>query len=129
MDNGTQSGLNETNILMGDIAVQQIVGAIKQSRAWHEGENAIVLLWDENDYTATPNRVLLVVDTNYGVKGVQSNTFYTHFSLLKSLEAGFGLPYLNHACDDDQEKNRSREGLPVTVVLYRLIPAELTVCR
>jgi len=99
VDNGTMSGLNETNILMGDITVQQIVGAIKQSRAWHEGQNAIVLLWDENDYTATPNQVLLVVDTNYGVNGVQSNKFYTHFSLLRSLEAGFGLPCLNHACD------------------------------
>jgi phosphatidylinositol-3-phosphatase len=30
---------------------------------------------------------------------VQSNHFYTHFSLLKSLEAGFELPCLNHACD------------------------------
>jgi hypothetical protein len=99
VDNGTQSGLNETNILEGDVTVQRIVGAIKESEAWREGNNAIVLLWDENDYTATPNQVLLVVDTNYGVKGVQSNRFYTHFSLLKSLEAGFGLPCLNHACD------------------------------
>ena len=98
-DNGTQSGLNETNILMGDITAQRIVSAIKASQAWREGQNAIVLLWDENDYTATPNQVLLVVDTNYGVKGVQSNNFYTHFSLLKSLESGFDLPCLNHACD------------------------------
>ncbi len=34
-----------------------------------------------------------------GPRGVQSGRFYTHFSLLKSLEAGFGLPCLNHACD------------------------------
>jgi phosphatidylinositol-3-phosphatase len=31
---------------------------------------------------------------------VRSANFYTHFSLLKSLEAGFGLPCLNHACDE-----------------------------
>jgi phosphatidylinositol-3-phosphatase len=43
---------------------------------------------------------VLIVDTNYGVHGVKSSTFYTHFSLLKSLEAGFGLPCLNHACDE-----------------------------
>jgi hypothetical protein len=103
VDNGTQSGLNETNILMGDITVKQIVGAIKQSRAWHEGQNAIVLLWDENDYTATPNQALLVVDTNYGAHGKQSTNFYTHFSLLKSLEAGFELPCLNHACDGETQ--------------------------
>jgi phosphatidylinositol-3-phosphatase len=98
-DNGTQAGLNEVNILQGDLSVRRIVSAIKASSAWRRGNNAIVILWDENDYTATPNRVLLIVDTNYGVKGVQSNQFYTHFSLLKSLEAGLGLPCLNHACD------------------------------
>jgi hypothetical protein len=84
---------------MGDITVQRIVGAIKDSETWRDGNNAIVLLWDENDYTESPNRVLLVVDTNYGQKGVKSGKFYTHFSLLKSLEGGFELPCLNHACD------------------------------
>jgi hypothetical protein len=47
----------------------------------------------------TTNQVLLIVDTNYGPHGLKSNKFYTHFSLLKSLEAGFHLPCLNHACD------------------------------
>ena len=52
-------------------------------------------------YSLAPNtnQVLTVVDTNYGVHGVQSSRFYTHFSLLKSIEAGLGLPCLNHACD------------------------------
>jgi phosphatidylinositol-3-phosphatase len=39
------------------------------------------------------------VETNHGRGGRSSNRFYTHFSLLKSLEAGLGLPCLNHACD------------------------------
>jgi hypothetical protein len=43
--------------------------------------------------------VLLLVDTNYGSHGVSSNTLYTHYSLLKSIEGGLGLPCLNHACD------------------------------
>ena len=42
---------------------------------------------------------MVIVDTNYGVHGAQSTQMYTHFSLLKSLEGGFGLPCLNHACD------------------------------
>jgi hypothetical protein len=59
-------------------------------------------MWDENDYSTAPNinQVMLIVDTNYGVRGVKSPKRYTHFSLLKSLEAGFGLPCLNHACDE-----------------------------
>jgi hypothetical protein len=99
VDDGSQSGLNETEILRGDVTVKRIVSAIEDSTAWKEGNSAIVLLWDENDYTATPNRVMTVVQTNYGDGGAQSSNFYTHFSLLKSLEGGFGLPCLNHACD------------------------------
>jgi hypothetical protein len=98
-DNGTQTGLNEALILQGDVTVQRIVTAIKSSDTWKKGKNAIVVVWDENDYTATPNQVLLIVDTNYGDHGVKSSTFYTHFSLLRSLESGFDLPCLNHACD------------------------------
>jgi phosphatidylinositol-3-phosphatase len=58
-------------------------------------------MWDENDYSIAPNtnRVLVVVDTNYGVHRLQSTRRYTHFSLLRSLDAGFELPCLNHACD------------------------------
>ena len=98
---GTQTGLNPALIFKGDQTIETLVKAIHASPAWAWGHNAIVLLWDENDYSATPNtnQVLLTVETNFGVRGVQSNNFYTHFSLLKSLEAGFGLPCLNHACD------------------------------
>jgi len=98
-DNGTQTGLNEALILQGDVTVQRIVTSIKSSPAWKKGNNAIVVVWDENDYTATPNQVLLIVDTNHADHGVSSSRPYTHFSLLKSLEAGFDLPCLNHACD------------------------------
>ena len=53
------------------------------------------------DAEISPDQVALIVDTNYGDHGVRSAKRYTHFSLLKSLEAGFGLPCLNHACDKD----------------------------
>jgi len=98
---GTQTGLNPALIYQGDKTIQTLVQAIHASPAWGWGRNAIVLWWDENDYSATPNtnQVLVTVDTNYGVSGVKSNAFYTHFSLLRSLESGFGLPCLNHACD------------------------------
>src|SRR5215467_9767814 len=100
-NDGTQAGLNETNILLGDVTVQRIVTSIKSSQAWKKGNNAIIVVWDENDYTVTLNKVLLIVETNHGDQGVQSTLPYTHFSLLKTLEAGFGLPCLNHACDSD----------------------------
>jgi len=109
---GTQAGLNPGLIQQGDVTIQQIVQAIVASRFWHEGHNAIIIVWDENDYSGllnpptgvfppqNQNQVVLTVQTSYGSgPGVQSGTYYTSFSILKSLESGFGLPCLNHACD------------------------------
>ena len=53
------------------------------------------------EFAPNVNQVLLVVDTNYGVHGIQSAKYYNHYSLLKSIESGLGLPCLNHACDKD----------------------------
>jgi hypothetical protein len=102
-DNGTLVGLNPALIAQGDLTLRTLVKAIHDSPVWPHGRNAIVILWDENDYSAAPNpnRVVLTVDTNYGVHGLQSDRFYTHFSLLRSVEAGFMLPCLNHACDSN----------------------------
>ena len=100
-DNGTQAGLNPALISIGDATVRALVDAIHSSSAWQDGRSASVVMWDENDYSAAPNtnKVLVIVDTNYGDHGVHSTQRYTHFSLLKSLESAFGLPCLNHACD------------------------------
>jgi phosphatidylinositol-3-phosphatase len=99
-DNGTQTGLNASLILQGDLMVQRLVTAIKASPLWANSKSAIVILWDENDYsTITLNQVVLVVDTNYGPHGVHSARFYDHYSLTRTLDAAFRLPCLNHACD------------------------------
>lgn len=104
-DNGSQAGLNPALIQRGDQTVQQIVSSIKHSPTWRSGRNAIVVVWDENDYSTAPNtnQVMLIVDTNYGAHKVNSSKSYTHFSLLRTLEAGFNLPCLNHACDKTSE--------------------------
>lgn len=111
-DNGTQAGLNPALMQRGDMALKNIVTAIQSSPAWKQGKNAIVVLWDENDYSTAPNtnQVPLIVDTNYGVHGLQSGAAYNHFSLLKSIEAAFGLPCLNHACDSNIRQ--SSNGFP-----------------
>jgi len=98
---GTQAGLNPALIQRGDLTLQRLVTAIHASRVWRQGNAAIVVLWDENDYSLAPNvnQVMLIVDTNYGVQGVTSARRYNHFALLRTLEAAFGLPCLNHACD------------------------------
>lgn len=110
---GTQEGLNPGLILQGDTTIERLVKSIKASPVWKHHRSAIVIVWDENDYSGintTPNglfppqnrnQVVLTVETNYDTDepGVRSPNYYTSFSVLKSLEAGFGLPCLNHACD------------------------------
>jgi hypothetical protein len=109
---GTQVGLNPGLIQQGDTTIERIVGAIHASPAWHSGHSAIVIVWDENDYSGSTsqmtglfppqnqNRVVLTVEGNFQSRhGVQSGKYYNSYSLLKSLEAGFSLPCLNHACD------------------------------
>src|SRR5262249_36484986 len=91
----------ESGFLMkqGDAQVAKLVNGIKASSAWNRGRNAIVLVWDENDFSNSINKVVMLVETNYARNGRTSNQPYDHFSLLRTLEAGFGLPCLNHACD------------------------------
>ncbi len=102
VDNGGQAGLNPALIYLGDLTLRNVVNAIHASPAWKRGNNAIVVVWDENDYSFAPNlnQVPLIVDTNFSAKGLKSANFYTHFSLLRTLEGGLGLPCLNHACDE-----------------------------
>ena len=111
---GTQAGLNGGLILTGDTTIERLVKAIHSSPAWQWGRSAIVIVWDENDYSgiaaipskptafpaANQNRVVLTVQTNYQGKQVgKSSKYYDSYSLLKSMESAFGLPCLNHACD------------------------------
>jgi hypothetical protein len=76
-----------------------LIKGIKSSPACQHGRNVIVLVWDENDYSNAANHVVMTAETNYSRNGRVSDTSYDHFSLLKTLETGFGLPCLNHACD------------------------------
>jgi phosphatidylinositol-3-phosphatase len=101
-DVGTQKGLNPALMYQGDVTLQRIVGGIKASPSWTDGRNAIVIVWDESDYSNAPitNQVTLIVATNDGDShGRTSDRFYTHFSLLRSIEGALELPCLNHACD------------------------------
>jgi len=114
---GTQLGLNPGLSAQADVTIHKIVSSIKDSPAWRDGYSAIVIVWDENDYSGlaaalqgktqypvqNQNLVVLTVETNgqYDDKGTTSHAFYTSYSLLKSMEAGFRLQCLNHACDKD----------------------------
>jgi hypothetical protein len=71
--------------------------------------NVMVLGWDGNAYSNAAHRVVLLVETNYAPNGRVSNKPYDQFSLLRTLETGFGLPWLNHACDSTSQVISSHE--------------------
>jgi phosphatidylinositol-3-phosphatase len=113
-DSGLQAGLNPGLIAQGDVMIERLVTAIKNSPVWKGSRSAIVIVWDENDYSGIPtappagtafpdqntNRVVVTVETNdQKGPGITSNRYYTSFSLLKSIESALDLPCLNHACD------------------------------
>jgi hypothetical protein len=96
---GPGCSVDQNDIAQGDAALKALITGIKASAMWKEGNNAIVTVWDENDYSSLPNQVAAIVDLSYAPTGHSSTVKYNHFSLLKTMEQGFGLDYLNHAAD------------------------------
>lgn len=112
------SGLDHGAIQLGDAYLQQIVGQIESSSVWTSERSAIVILWDEDDYSgftgccSSPigvNRVVLggaqvamLVVTSPSAGGPAPGTQFAvpanHYSLLATLETMWGLPCLAQAC-------------------------------
>ena len=91
-DNGTQAGLNPALIYAGDVTVQRLVTAIHKSPVWKDGRSAIVVVWDENDYSTAPetNQVL----TGYYCGGMEQQLQLMVFGW----EVGLVYDALLHCC-------------------------------
>jgi hypothetical protein len=124
---GGVNDTDDNDVSRGDQETAWLVNAITGSPAWQQGRNALFIVFDEGNGPTTCNydpdahidlapgsllpgadcyaeanfndKVVSIVITNYGVRGVQDPRFQSHYSLLKTVEAAFGLPYLGHAKD------------------------------
>ena len=125
---GGASSTDNNDIKRGDDEAFWLVNSITGSPCWKHGRNAIFVVFDEGNgplscpsynpdtgadaYPGTllpgtdcydpknfNDRVVMIVITNYGVKGVTDNSFYNHYSLLRTIEDAFGLGHLGHAAD------------------------------
>ena len=96
----------------GDTYVGNVVDAVMAAETWQRGRNAIVITWDEDDYSdrglpgtgccgADPGggHVVTIVIISKSHGHVTDGTAYNHYSLLRTIEAAFGLPPLAHAGD------------------------------
>ncbi len=107
-----QSGdANEARLIrQGDDYVGALVHRIIGAPLWTQGNNAIVITWDENDSgsagvtgccRANPggSQVATIVITSFGMRGVRDNTAYNHYALLRTLQDIFHLECLQNTCD------------------------------
>lgn len=109
------SGLDHGAIQLGDAFLRDTVNAITSSKVWQQGRSAIVIVWDEDDYSGfagccgSPtgvNGVILggaqvpaIVLTSHGPgKPVQFDGAANHYSLLATIEALWNLPCLAQTC-------------------------------
>jgi hypothetical protein len=83
-------------VAQGDRFIGETVNEITSSAAWHKGNNAIVVTWDEGDQPSDP--IVTIVVTNHGPRGAKDSTPYDHYSLLATLQQTFGLGCLLNSC-------------------------------
>ena|SRR5215469_12895927 len=111
---GTGGCASEDGLISaGDTYVGNTVAKIMASKVWQEGRNAIVITWDEDDFSdqgqpgtgccgADPGGghvVSIVITNKTNHYPITDGTPYNHYSLLLSIEDAFGLPCLANACD------------------------------
>ncbi|WP_415788217.1 alkaline phosphatase family protein [Deinococcus saxicola] len=83
----------------GDAFIKTWTEKIMASSAW-TGNAAIIITFDESeggDKTGGGGKLATVVITRTGPRGVTSAQSYNHYSLLRTLEDGWGLPPLREA--------------------------------
>lgn len=81
----------------GDTFLRKTMSKILQSPAWTEQRSLLILTWDEDGYDQERPAQLIptIVLGSKGVKrGYVSSRRYTHYSLLRTVEAALGLPTL-----------------------------------
>ena len=93
-------------IARGDREIAMLTHAIMASPAWREGNDAIVITFDEDDGGGTQGccgndpsdpantgggHIPTVVITNHGPRNVVDPTPYNHYSLLRTIEDAFGI--------------------------------------
>lgn len=91
-------GTAQDNLLVSaaDDYLKALVNQITSSAMWSNGNNAIAIAWDEGN--TAQSRVVAIVITNHGPRGLQDSTPYSHYSLLLTIEQAFGLGCLQNTC-------------------------------
>jgi phosphatidylinositol-3-phosphatase len=81
--------MHDCSIGTGDTWLSHVVPAILGSPAFKRGNSLLVITWDEG--SDDDNAVSTVFAGPAAKRGYRSNVAYTHYSLLRTIEKGWGL--------------------------------------
>ena len=101
IDGGNPGDPQDQRLLtIGDRYLGQLVKHITGASFWAKGNNAIDIVYDEGDDNAHGGgRVANIVVTSHGPRHLKDPAFYSHYSLLQTIQRNFGLACLQHTCD------------------------------
>jgi hypothetical protein len=114
------SGLDHSIIALGDQFLDETVQAITSSRAWNDDDSALVIVWDEDDYsgyagccdspTTTGGAVLggarapAIVVTSKAPKASVTTKPSNHYSMLATIEHLWQLGCVGETCNFDNDQ-------------------------
>ena len=82
--------MHDGTVAQGDTWLSTAVPALLASPAWTEQNSLLVITWDEDD-NAPGNQVATFVIASGVPAGFTSAVAYNHYSLLRTIEAAWGL--------------------------------------
>jgi hypothetical protein len=136
-NDGESSGGSGAQLLAADTWLQAFIGLVQQSASYQAGNTVVLVAYDEGRGSDTSTgedctnesldlpvtngvsahrescHVPLFVVYPYTPAGSQDGTFFDHYSITKTVEDIFGLPYLGHAGDAQTSSLLGHFGLPV----------------
>ena len=90
--------MHDCGITEGDAWLRSFVPQILDSAAWRDG-GVLFVTFDEGLDTSTPPNLVATIVSSPSVRpGMTSAVPHTHYSLLRTIQDGFGLPCLEESC-------------------------------
>jgi phosphatidylinositol-3-phosphatase len=92
--------MHDCSVADGDAWLASFAPKILASPAFRPGGKGVLYVtFDENDGTMANNEVVTFAVSPLIKPGTRTGVAHTHYSLLRTIESGLGLPCLAHACD------------------------------
>ena len=88
--------MHDCSIEIGDAFLKDFVPRITDSAAWQDG-GVLFITWDEG-FRSARNLVPTIVVSPRVSPGFTSATPHDHYSLLRTIQDGFGIPCLAESC-------------------------------